>query len=607
MAVGITTPRQQYTGDGVSTVFAVSFQFFLSTELAVYLTDPTTFVETLQVLDTDYLVTGGVDSVTSEPETGTVAFVTPPASGKIITIVGDPLTVQNLNLVDNDPLPAFSVNAAFDRETLIAIAIKDMANRSLRVAETEATTIGRLPRIAARKGKYLGFDATTGDPTPLDAPAGTTSVSAFGASLITAADASAANTLLGMSAYFKTLLASATAAALRALLGTPDAAETLTNKTIDFGSGANNILKATGEAAGSVPTANGSGTVTWLTPYHRNFLLNGAFEVWQRYGASPSDTVANTVSKYIADRWYLKNSLGGSGVLTGSQTAGAVDGSKYGLSVRISTAPTSGQTNGCELYQVLENADAIRLYNAIASFGVQAKALGNVTQIGISFVYEPTEIKPATVAGTPSTRQIGSEVLVTVNSSTFTRGVINGQAIGTLPTTSGVVAVRIRITGVSSGNLYDINNGFVVEQAIVSKSSFAPAFYRQNPSFAEELHACLRFYEKSIPHGSAPSAGGYAGLVQTFYPESSIVSTGLAMTKVYKVEKRATPTVRGWSLGGTADRLGNYRTASDLAASSGVAAAAGTGMVSWSNNSGGGVSITTTDGIAAHYDADAEI
>lgn len=246
---------------------------------------------------------------------------------------------------------------------------------------------------------------------------------------------------------------------------------------------------------GQVATANGSSGVTYTTPLatSRNGLLNSNFDFWQ---VGTSTTIANGSSTYQADQWYVKNSLGTNGVITFSQVTGVSSGALYGASVKITTAPTSGQTNGTELYQTLENLDSLIFYNQTASFTVQIKALGNVNQVGVQFYYKTTEAKVDT--------SIGSEVLTTVNSSTFTTCTISGQALGSSMTTAGVVGVRIRITGVSSGNTYDLNNGFVAEQAQMNIGSTAGTWNRAMPTTSQELQSCQRYYEKSYDTTSAP-------------------------------------------------------------------------------------------------------
>lgn len=258
----------------------------------------------------------------------------------------------------------------------------------------------------------------------------------------------------------------------------------------------------------------------------RNSLINGNFDFWQR---GTSVTVANTISTYQADRWYVKNSLGTNGVITYSQASPTLNQSKWAAKVQITTAPTAAQTNGTELYQTLENEDTLIYLGNSASFSVNIKALGNVNAVGLQFFYATTETKVTTA--------LGSEQSVTVNSSTFTAGQLTGQLIGTTPTTSGVIGVRIRILTVSTGNTYDLNNGFVVEQAMVNLGgSCLTTFQRSAPTIQQELATCQRYME--IVGGQSTNTHepiGF-GLVTTG-------TTSVSFIMLYRTTKRVAPTI----------------------------------------------------------------
>lgn len=310
---------------------------------------------------------------------------------------------------------------------------------------------------------------------------------------------------------------------------------------------------------GSIFKTNGGSSSSTNPITFRNHLVNAGFDIWQ-VGTSvtatnvggASHTLNSTSQVYGPDQWYVSNTLGGSGVagvITLSQVTGVTAGSLFGASVKITTAPTvTGIQNGCELYQVLSNRASLCFYGQTASFSVLVKALGNVTQVGIQFYYKTTEAKVDT--------SIGSEILTTVNSSTFSSCIINGQALGTSQTTAGVVGVRIRPTAVSSGNLYDLNNGFVVEQASMNIGASAlTSFSRQFDDPSQELASCQLFYEKSYDLTVAPGtnlgADG-AGSAQIRL-SATLTSSAIAvrLTVPFKVSKRATPTITGYSTDGT--------------------------------------------------------
>lgn len=257
---------------------------------------------------------------------------------------------------------------------------------------------------------------------------------------------------------------------------------------------------------------------------YRNRLLNGGFDFWE---AGTSVTVANSATTYLADQWYVKNGLGTNGVITYSQQTGVTNGSKYRAQVKITTAPTAAQATVIELHQPLSNKASIELYGATASFNILARALGNVNQVGVQFMYKTTEAKVDTV--------IGSEVLTTVNTSTFSLCSIVGQALGTSMTTAGIVGVRIRVTGVSSGNIYDINNGFEVEQAMLATGSVAPTFQRQCTHPALELQALRHFYYEMNSEGAVSFQVGAGGI--------SVTNSTSVHHVAFPTKMRTTPTL----------------------------------------------------------------
>ena len=310
---------------------------------------------------------------------------------------------------------------------------------------------------------------------------------------------------------------------------------------------------------GQILTATTSGAPTWQNPINGyNFLVNGAFDYWQ---AGTSTTITSTgggtpgnVYSYLADQWYVDNAMGGGtteGIITYSQVPGATNGSLFGAKVQTTTAPVGtgiGQTP--QLYQVLSNKASVPLYGQTASFSVSAKGLNNVIQVGVQFYYATSEGKLTTA--------IGSEVSATINSSTFTAVTINGQALGTSQTASGVIGVRIRVTGVSTGNQYDLNNDFVVEQAMLNLGPVAAPFQRQYSDPVQELASCQYFYEKSYDLTINPGTSTVTGLAA--WPCYGVDSGGdNVLTAVsYKVSKRAAPTITYYDAAGNSGKVSTY-------------------------------------------------
>ena len=102
--------------------------------------------------------------------------------------------------MENDSLPVNSgVESPLDRLTMIALRSQETASRALRQPDGDSAAIGALPAKVTRASLYLGFDSA-GDPVALAAPAGTTAVTAFMATVLDDTTAAAARTTLGAAA-----------------------------------------------------------------------------------------------------------------------------------------------------------------------------------------------------------------------------------------------------------------------------------------------------------------------------------------------------------------------------------------------------------------------
>lgn len=253
---------------------------------------------------------------------------------------------------------------------------------------------------------------------------------------------------------------------------------------------------------------------------NQNLLVNGGFDWWQA-GTSTTLTASGggaptSVTSYLADQWYCNNILGGSlteGQITYKQVAGVLSGSLFGAQVFISRAPAgTGIQNGCELWTVLSNLATVPLIGQTVSFSVQVvQATGTVNQVGIQLFYATTEAKPGLAIGTEQTFPVGAFPALCQ---------VNGIALGTSMTTAGVIGVRIRIAGVSSGNLYDSSNGFIVEQAMLNLGTTAQTFARQFNDPVQEFQACRFFFQALGPgaSGAADNSATTVGLTGAFNP-----------------------------------------------------------------------------------------
>lgn len=262
-----------------------------------------------------------------------------------------------------------------------------------------------------------------------------------------------------------------------------------------------------------------------------NWLFNSGFDFSQRSGALGTTTISYPNNPYVVDRWSVLNDSPGSTV-SAVQVAGVLPQSKYGLQVTFTGAGTSGEF---ELHQVLENTDSLNFYNQYASFGVNVKAVGNVNQVALQFLYNTSENR--------ATGGIGSPTFVSVSTGGFTLCEAVNQAIGSAMTTAGIIGVSIYPSGVSgNGHVYDSGNGIIVEQAQLKLNSQLGVWSRQGATIGEELALCQRYYEKSCDIATAPFVGLYPGSIAYIAPTSGQNTTVGVTSVAYSVTKRIAAT-----------------------------------------------------------------
>jgi hypothetical protein len=154
MTVATNLRRVQYVLNGVTTAFPVPFPFLSAGDLQV----TRTFLdgsEAVLALNADYTVAGA-----GSASGGTVTFPAAGVSGERLTIRRTVARVQLTDYVPNDPFPAEAHERALDLLTMMAQEDGDELARAVMVADSDARR-GQmiLPPLAARAGRFMGFDA----------------------------------------------------------------------------------------------------------------------------------------------------------------------------------------------------------------------------------------------------------------------------------------------------------------------------------------------------------------------------------------------------------------------------------------------------------------
>ena len=156
MTISTTTIKNSYSGNGSTTTFNYTFKITDQDDIDVIIRS-SSGTETTKTITTHYTVTGVGNS-----GGGTVVFTAGniPASGETVVLRRSTPLTQGVDLIENDPLPANTLEDALDKLTSINQELQEQLDRSLKVSKTTTITTPEIVADAtARAGKLLGFSS----------------------------------------------------------------------------------------------------------------------------------------------------------------------------------------------------------------------------------------------------------------------------------------------------------------------------------------------------------------------------------------------------------------------------------------------------------------
>jgi len=154
MTISTTIIKNSYSGNGSVTVFAYSFKIATTADIEVIIRS-STGTETTKTLTTHYTVSGA-----GSASGGNVTMGTPPATGETLVIRRSTTQTQSLDLVENDPFTAESIEGAFDKNLSIAQELQEAISRSIKVSKSNTITTSEITASATdRASKLLSFDS----------------------------------------------------------------------------------------------------------------------------------------------------------------------------------------------------------------------------------------------------------------------------------------------------------------------------------------------------------------------------------------------------------------------------------------------------------------
>lgn len=299
----------------------------------------------------------------------------------------------------------------------------------------------------------------------------------------------------------------------------------------------------------------------------KNRIINGQMQIDQRNAGA----LVSNANGYITDRWTMAKYSSGSGAYSGQQVTDAPAGFTNSLKVTVTTNESSQPTDA--YWQVFQRGEGYNFADLgfgtsspsaiTVSFWVKSSVTGTYSACiyndgsgGTNRAYVTTytinaantwEYKSFTLTGDGAS---GAGYWNTTNGTSvclfFDMGSgVNQQAASAntwLNTNVRRISGTVRLMATSGAT-------WQVTGVQLEKGSTATSFdYRP---YGTELALCQRYYEKSYPQGTVPGAVTATG---SFEANNSSYSNNVAYgpPAFFKVIKRTTPTITGYSYAGVA-------------------------------------------------------
>jgi len=155
MTISTTVIKNSYSGTGSQDVFAYTFKIAADSDMEVIIR-ASTGTETVKTITTHYTVSGA-----GTANGGNVTFTSGniPTNTETVVLRRKTTKTQGLDLVENDPFTAESIEGAFDKNLSIIQELQEEVDRSIKLSRTNTINSTEFTsNAAARASKILAFD-----------------------------------------------------------------------------------------------------------------------------------------------------------------------------------------------------------------------------------------------------------------------------------------------------------------------------------------------------------------------------------------------------------------------------------------------------------------
>tara|TARA_R110001599_G_scaffold8028_1_gene38616 strand:+ start:1646 stop:3655 length:2010 start_codon:yes stop_codon:yes gene_type:complete len=156
MTISTTIIKSSLNGNGSTSAFTYSFKITDDDDIQVIIRSATG-TETVKSKGTHYNVSGVGNN------SGTVTFTSGniPASGETVVLRRSTPKTQAMDLIDNDPMSADTIETAHDKVISITQELQEQLDRSLKLSRTNTMTSTEFTTSATdRASKILAFDSS---------------------------------------------------------------------------------------------------------------------------------------------------------------------------------------------------------------------------------------------------------------------------------------------------------------------------------------------------------------------------------------------------------------------------------------------------------------